>query len=270
MAKMFSAHRPFRRDFDSLGVYHDFWIKVQSDAPDELTYSFLEVPVDQVQALLDAFESLHRGLNLAKRKLKDDRRCRVAEELLRMAYDFYSSGARKQGIACMQEAEGLIWPSLTIKPNFAFEAERRAFGDLTLYADARQQRYEGEVTVEQLGAHQRLLFDVARDRMTHAIQQGRESCKFFLAVTAGGEVVEVKKPSRKKILEEARRRVSDAEIVAFVSAELVFLGVSVLDLEQVNTPRVSARAPIKDGSLQVFRFFLEDPVIFPLEDAQGR
>ena len=115
---MFSAQRPFWCDFDSLGAYHDFWIKVQGGAPDDLNYSFLEDPVDQVQALVDAFDSLHRGLNLAKKKLKDQRRYRVAEELLRMAYDFYSSGARKQGIACLQEAEGLIWPSRSTNPTF--------------------------------------------------------------------------------------------------------------------------------------------------------
>ena len=265
--KTFSAQRPFRCDFESLGDYHDFWVKVQSCAPDDLTYSFLEEPVDQVQALVDAFDSLHGGLTLAKKKLKDEHRYRIAEELLRMAYDFYSSGARKQGIACLQEAEGLIWPSQSIKPNFVAEAERRAFGKATLFADVKPRRYEGEVTLEQLGQQQRSLFNAARDRTIRAIQEGHESCSFFIASTTAGAVVEVKKPSRKKTLEEIRRRVADAEIVALVSAELVFLGVLVLDLEERNKPLVSARASLKDGKLQAFRFFLDDPVIFPLGDA---
>ena len=265
--KPFSSSRPFLRDFESLGDYHDFWASVLLNAPDQLTYSFIKEPVDQVQALLDAFDSLHRGLPLARKKLSDERRYAVVQELLRMAYEFYSSGARKQGIAALQEAEGLTWPSQAVRLNYAAEAERRAFGAVTLFADVKPRRYEGEVTIDQLGRHQRTLFDAALSQTLRAVQEGQETCNFFLCCTTAGQVVEIKKPSRKKTMEDIHRRVATGELVGVVRAELVFLGVLVLDLEERAQPLVSARAPLKDRKLQAFRFFLDDPAIFPLGDA---
>jgi len=265
--KSFSTSRPFLRDFKSLGDYHDFFSKVLLSAPDQLTYSFLEEPVDQAQALVDAFDSLHRGLPLAKKKLKDERRYAIAGELLRMAYDFYASSARKQGIAALQEAEGLIWPSQAIKPNYLAEAERRVFGKVILYSDVKPRRYEGEVTIDQLGLHQRSLLEAARDRTLREIQEGQESCRFVFGCTPAGQIVEVKKASQKKTLEDIRRRIATAELVAVVRAELVFLGVLVLDLEERGQPLISARASLRERKLQGFRFFLDDPTLFPLGNA---
>ncbi|MGJ7494006.1 hypothetical protein ACSFA8_02925 [Variovorax sp. RT4R15] len=261
-----STERLFVRAFDSLGDYHDFWTFVQMNAPTDLTYSFVKEPIDQVQALADAFDSLHQGLHLTKKKLLEDRHFRVVEELLRMAYEFYSADERKHGIQAMQEAEGLIWPSRRIRLNLAAKAERRAFGDVVAFADAKPPRFEGETSIDRLGAGQRSLFDEAVLRTRQAIEQGQETCQFFLVCTSEG-IAEIKKTSQKKTLEEIRRLVSCAEIAACARVELVFLGVLVLDLEEAQQPLVSARAKLEGRKIQEFRFFLDDPKIFPLGDA---
>ena len=266
--KLLSASRPFLVELDSLGDYHAFLGTVLFRAPDDLAFASLDGPVDQTQALADAFESLKRGLVLAKSKLKDERRQRIAQELLVMAFDFYTAGEKKNGIAALQELEGLIWPSRSVRQYLVAEAERRAFGHAVLFAAVKPRRYDGEVTRDRLGPRQLSLLEAAQARTLRAIQEGhREGFKICLVCTSTGQIDEVRASSKKKLLEKIRRRVDAAEVLAVVRAELVFLDLLVLDIEEQNQALVSARSTLKNGELEGFRFFLDDPVIFPVGDA---
>jgi hypothetical protein len=254
--------RPFLQEFESLGQYHDFWVSVIFKAPDGFAYSFLKEPIDQRQALVDAFESLHRGLAFAKGKLKDERHLRVVSELLRMAYEYYVNGDRKKGIQALQEAEGLIWPSQRIRLELAATAEMRAFGDIQVFASVRPRRYDGEGSIDSLGPGQRDLFAAAQSRAVEELRLGRDFKPFTLVLDLQGKVSEIRQPSFKKVSAEVNRLVAVGEISATVRTELVLRGILIHDLEERDQPHVSARAPVKNFKLEAFRFFLDDPSIF--------
>jgi hypothetical protein len=258
----FNPHRPFLQDFESLGQYHDFWASVVLNAPDNFQLSFLPVPIDQAQALADAFESLHCGLPLANVKLKDERLCTVVSELLRMSHEFYLAGDRKQGTRSLQEAEGLIWPSRRIRLELAAAAEQRAFGATQLFKDLQARRFDGEGSIDSLGPGQRTLFDAAHSRAMEKIRQRQEFKRFVLALDRHADVIEVRQASFKKTMAEVERLAAAEEISATVRTEFVALGILVHDLEERGQPQISARAQVADFKVEPFRFFLDDPSLF--------
>ncbi|MGJ7497935.1 hypothetical protein ACSFA8_23050 [Variovorax sp. RT4R15] len=258
------ATRPFKRDFDSVGDYHDFWVAVYSNAPDDFHYSFLPKRVDQKQALKDAFDSLERGLALVRSKVADERTLGVISALLTMSLGYFRANERKSGIRCMQEAEGMIWPSRAIRLERAADAERLAFGDVQLFKDLPARRFDGEGSISSLGAFQRILFDEAQRRALVFLKDRQSFKPFTLAAKGSGEVFEIKKPSQKKTTDELRRLVEVGEIDAFCRSELVLVGILIHDIEERGKPHISARAPVEDFKVQSFRFFLDDPSIFSL------
>jgi hypothetical protein len=262
----FNPHRPFLQDFESLGHYHDFWASVVLNAPDRFELSFLPTPIDQGQALADAFESLQRGLTLAKSKLKDERLFTVVSELLRMSCEFYLAGDRKQGIRSLQEAEGLIWPSRRVRLELAAAAEQRAFGALQLFKDLPARRFDGEGSIENLGPGQRTLFVAAHARAMERIRLRQDFKRFVLVLNRQGDVIEIKQSSLKKAMAEVERLAAAAEISALVRTEFAAFGILVHDLEERGQPQISARALVADFELEPFRFFLDDPAVFHERD----
>lgn len=261
--------RPFLWEFESLGQFHDFWSTVLLKAPDKFEMSFIDTPIDQRQALLDAFESLRNGFSFVRAKLKDERLVRVLEELVQMSFEFYESGDRKRGIQALQECEGLIWPSQAIRLEVVAEAERRAFGDVKLFADVRPRRYDGEGSVDDLGNAQRALFDHAHTIAAKHIKAHSEFKPMHHVVTRSGEVRELKLSSQKKTRAEVERLVQMGEIDGYIRTEYVFLGVLIHDIEERGKPHVSARATVKNGELGKFRYFLDDPTMFPMEGSDA-
>lgn len=254
--------RPFLRDFSSIGEFHDFWTSVTFKAPSDLHYSFLSTRVDQKQALLDAFDSLKRGLDLVTKKVADERTMGVLHALLEMARGYFQANDRKLALQCMQEAEGLIWKSQSIRLERAADAERLAFGDVQKFKDLPARRYDGEGTLETLGPGQRSLWDEAHKRALGHLKTQEQFKPFTLALNRAGEIFQLNRPSRKKTNEELKRLAEAGEIVAFSRTELVLLGILIHDFEEKEQPQVSARAQVKDYQLQAFRFFLDDPTIF--------
>lgn len=259
----FNPQRPFLKDFESLGQYHDFLATVIFNAPDDFNYSFLPKPVDQSQALADAFESLQHGLHFAKTKIKDERQIGVVAELLRMSYEFYHSNERKLAIRALQEAEGLIWPSRHIRLELAAVAEERAFGTVQTFKDVLPRKFDGEGSHAELGLGQRKLFDFAWALAKEKIATGADFKMFPYVVTSSGELLEVRLTSSKKARAEIQRLANAGEINASLRAD--FFGVLIFELEERGRPQISARAKWENGKFNDFRFFLDDPEIFPLE-----
>jgi hypothetical protein len=260
----FNPRRPFLKDLESLGQYHDFWATVIFKAPDDFHYSFLPEPVDQSQALADAFESLQYGLRFAKAKIKDERQVGVIAELLRMSYEFYLANERKLAIRALQEAEGLIWPSQRIRLELTAVAEMRAFGAVQMFKDVRPRKFDGEASLSELGPGQRKLLDFVWPLAKEIVASGAEFKMFPYVVTSSGELLEVRLTSSKKTNAEIQRLASSGEITASIRAD--FFGVLIFELEERGKPLISARAKWENGKFNEFRFFLDDPRIFPLED----
>lgn len=256
--------RPFLCHFESLGELHDFWASILLKAPDRFEMSFINAPIDQHQALLDSFASLRDGFGFVGKKIKDERLLRVLEELLQMSFEFFTSGDRKRGIQALQECEGQIWPSQAIKLELIADAERRTFGEAQLFASVRPRRYDGEGSVKDLGEAQRALFDHAHAIAARHIRAHTEFKPMHHVRFASGDVRELKLPSQKKIRAEVERLAQTGEIDGYVRTEYVFLGVLIHDIEERGRPHISARASVKNDNLREFRYFLEDPMIFPL------
>lgn len=263
--KLLQHDRPFLRQFESLGELHDFWATILHKAPDRFEMSFIEAPIDQRQALLDSFASLRDGFEFVRKKIKDERLLRVLEELVQMSFEFFTSGDRKRGIQALQECEGQIWPSQAIRLELIADAERRAFGDAQLFASVLPRRFHGEGSVKDLGEAQRALFDHAHAIAARHFRAHTEFKPMHHVRMSSGEVRELKLPSQKKIRAEVERLAQAGDIDGYIRTECVFLGILIHDIEERRRPHISARASVKDGTLREFRYFLDDPSIFPLE-----
>ena len=257
--------RPFHHEFESLGQYHDFWATVLLDAPDKFELAWLKEPIDQRQALVDSFDSLRTGLRFVRAKLKDERLLRILEELIEISFEAYSSGDRKRGSRALQECEGLIWPSRSIRLEVAAEAEQRVFGKVETFAHVKPRRFDGEGTIAELGDNQRALLDVAHARAMAHIQRQESFKPFVYVIDASGTVRELKQPSEKQTRAELTRMAKASEMSAFVRTEFVLFGVLIHDLEERGRAHVSARASVKDFVLEPYRFFLDDPSTFSAE-----
>jgi hypothetical protein len=90
--------------------YHNTLVSVLLQSPNRFK-SFDDSNVDQKEALREAFEGLQKTFPLVEKKLKDEYLAAILRELLRMAYEFYSSGDSRNGAYALQEVEGTVWPS---------------------------------------------------------------------------------------------------------------------------------------------------------------
>jgi hypothetical protein len=262
--------RYFQRAFESAGQYHGFWAVVLLRAPDQFRVSWSSEKIDQKQALEDCYETLRTGFKFVEKRIKDDRLLGVLRELIEMAFEAYRAGDQKRGNRLLQECEGLIWPSQSFGTAFAGEAERRAFGDVVLFPEAKPPKFDREGTANDLGPRQRLLLNYV-DALCASLLDAKVSFEPMTHVlNRRGEIEQIKQRSRKKTMQVVAERATEAAIDASATTELGLSGGSgnlIHDLEERGLPRVSVTCLVEDYRVQTFRYHLEDPKIFPLPSA---
>lgn len=274
------------REFQSLGDWHDFWSTILLSAPDRFRSLFGVLLPDQEQALREAFVKLRSGFPFAEKKLKDERLSKIAQELIEMSFEAYCQGDGKTGAHTLQECEGLIWPGGRVRPKYAVEAERRAFGENVIYAGVVISPYPYEGDSTDLGPDQAVLLKLAEE-YCHAYQRELRDFRFFSWVMDNEGVVwrtskdpkedshPILQPVQKSWGHKRLKELGQSgQIRACVLMEIVgpqgTLGIVTYDLEERGRPRVSARQSFSrtDFSDREFRYertryHLEDPQFFP-------
>jgi hypothetical protein len=247
--------------FSTVGQYHDAWAWIILSAPDEFS-SFDGKPADQRKELDRAFADLREGFHLAEKKLKDPRLIRVCRELIEMSYEAYVAGDSKIGAHSLQECEGLIWPGRRLPAKHAVEAERRAFGELQLFANVQVSRYPYEGTYDDLGpTQQRLLAHAAESCLSRL----REDQGFLAVWTAhsDGAIREVRARSQKQAREFIRAGATSGAIIGAGSAQLLpGGGLLVYHLEEPGRPLIAVMNLRRNGAFEPPRYHLNDPVTF--------
>jgi hypothetical protein len=248
------------RRFNTLGQYHDSWARVLLCAPDSF-WSFDDRPVNQREELEQAFDGLREGFPFVEKRLKDQRLVRICRELIEMSYEAYVAGDSRLGAHSLQECEGMIWPGSKLPVKHAVEAERRAFGEVRLFAGVVVSPFPRDGTQEDLGAIQRQL-------LQHAI----ESCKpllngevFLVSWVAhkDGSIRELKARSQKKAREAIRAGAMSGEVVGAASAQMLpGGGLLVYHLEEAGRPFIAVMNLLKDGVFESPRYHVHAPVNF--------
>ena len=265
--------RHFLCDFESLGQYNDFWSYVLMQAPDNFRVPWANVVIDQKEALADCLTTLRQGFKFVERKIKDPRLLGVQRELIEMAFEAYANGDKKRGNRLLQECRGLIWPKHSIGLAFAAEAERRAFGEAILFLGVNPPRFDHEGTVDDLGNGQRTLLSHVEAICAEHLNQKEDFSLLTFILTPLAEVIQVKKPSRKKLREEIHRLAAEKSIVAVCTTELVLgwrSGLLIHEIEEIGQAKVSVSSNLKNYASLSKYFHLQDPVYFPLPENEGQ
>lgn len=251
----------FFRDFESLGQYHDHWSSIVIYAPDE----FCDLdgrPVNQDNALDEAFDVLKHGFVFVERKIKAPRQLRILRELIDMSYEAYQAGDAKTGAHALQECEGLIWPSRKSKLKYVVEAERRAFGTVESYTHVKCSPYPLEGNEADLTACEITLYTEATDRCKNFFAQKVDFKPFVLTLDTAGVARQMKQQSWKKTKEELLSLVAKGDSLGFVRSQVVVSGMSgilIHDIETIGRPQVSVRALVRDYVCESPRFHLDEP-----------
>jgi len=260
---------------ETLGQYNDLWASLILTAPDHF-YSVADMSLvaDQRAALLEEFGRLTAGFHFARKQINDDHISRIAEELIAMSLESYLAGDNKTGAHTLQEARGLVWPSHKLRVKYGVEAERRAFGENTLYADVIISPYPYEGTAADLGSDQTVLLELAESWFKSYHERAKDFRYFSWVMDAEGVVrrtsAEPKeddhstlKPLQKswgyKRLKELGQ---SGDIRACVLMQYMG-GLVTFDLEERGKPRVSARQLLqgfgRETNYGTMRFHLEEP-----------
>lgn len=270
---------------ETLGQYHDVWASVLLSAPDRfrnIQSPTLALLADQKKALDEAFRRLRSGFHFAQKRLKDPRLARIAQELIEMSFETYSTGDSKSAAHMLTECEGMIWPGRRMRAKHAVEAERRAFGENVTYANVRISPYPYEGMFADLGEDQVALLKLA-ERYCRSYQEARRDFKYFSWVIDNDGLVKrtssEPKEDQHTILQPVQRSwgfkrlkelAQSGRIRACVLMEIsapLGDGIVTYNLEQRGHPRVSARQMFERASGSVryknMRFHLEDPKFFP-------
>ena len=247
--------------FNTLGQYHDAWSVVILCAPDSFL-SFDDESVDQRRELERSFADLRDGFHFAEKRLKDARMARICREMIEMSYEAYVAGNSTLGAHSLQECEGMIWPGRALPVKHAVEAERRAYGELKVFADVTVSPYPYEGTEGDLGVVQRDLYEHAA--MACASRLNEEAGFMVVWVKcADGAIREIKARSQKKAREEIKLGVAARDVIGAASAQLlVGGGLLVYHLEEAGRPLIAVMNLRRDGAFQPPRFHLNDPVTF--------
>ena len=255
------------RDFESLGQYHDHWSSVVLHAPDEFS-DFDGRTVDQPAALKEAFDVLRDGFTFVERKIKDARQLRVMRELIEMSHEAYLAGDAKAGAHTLQECEGLIWPSRASRLKYVVEAERRAFGQVVLYADVKVSPYPYEGSASDLTTSEATLCAEANQRCLEFFSKQEDFKPFVLTLNAAGDIRQLRQQSWKKTKEEVVSLVGQGSILGFVKAEVVVSGLSgvlIHTVETIGRPQISVRTLVRNYVCEAVRFHLDDPSVLGAE-----
>lgn len=257
----------FNDDFESLGQYHDMWSTVIMNAPDDF-HSFDDTPIDQAQALEDAFSALRSGFRLVERKVKDERARRIMRELIEMSYEAFRAGDSKIGAHTLQECEGMIWPSRAQRVKYAVAAEKRAFGDIHTYRDVKISPYPYEGTEDDMRAGMRILYAAAQSRYLDHFSKQEDFKPYILLLHADESVRELKARSWKAAKQEIRTLAANGQTNAYARVEVVVSGMSgvlICDLEEIGSPHISIRCLVKDYVCEAPHFHLDAPNVLSLD-----
>lgn len=271
------------RRFETLGQYHDFWVWLFMSAPDRFMPLDNEV-VDQRRELNAAFADLRSNFHLVRKNVKDERLFRIAEELVEMAFEAYTSGEAKVGAHILLECEGLVWKSKKQKIKYGVAAEQRAFGVNIVYADVLVSPYPYEGIEGDLGDDQRALLAVARHYCESYLSEWRDFALLAWVMESDGAIKRISPdpkeydgatlPPLQRSEGACRRRAKqlaeEERIRACVVVNVIGAqgdGLISYDIEQRGHPLVSARQlfRLKKGPTRDFdpmQFHLIDPHIF--------
>jgi hypothetical protein len=251
----------FFRDFESLGQYHDHWSVVVLLAPDEF-HDFDGNIVDQRRALEEAFDVLRSGFIFVERKIKDQRQLGILRELIEMSHEAYIAGDNKAGAHTLQECEGLIWPSRLARLKYVVEAERRAHGQVILYAHVKVSPYPYEGSAKDLTSEETTLWAEAK-RQCHEFFAKQEDFKPFVLVRSpSGGFRQLKQQSWKKSKEEILSQVAQGACMGFVKSEVVVSGMSgvlIHTIESKDRPQISVRSLVRNYVCESPLFHLDEP-----------
>jgi hypothetical protein len=259
----------FYRSFESLGQYHDHWATIVLCAPDGFR-DLDSQPVDQREALDEAFDVLRSGFVFVERKIKDRRQVRIMRELLEMSYEAYVSSDTKAGAHSLQECEGLIWQSRAGRIKYAVEAERRAFGEVITYAHVKISPLPYEGTAADLSRHETQLYDAAQRCCLDYFSRQEDFKPILLVLEPDGTVRDLKSRSWKKGQEELRSLVRGSRCLGFVRAEVAVSGMSgvlVYTIETPNQPQKSVRCLVKNYICEAPRYHLDHPYVLIDDEA---
>ena len=254
-----------RFEFESLGQYHDFWSWIRLLAPDQFTTPDGDLAPDQQAALDESFDALRAGFVFVERKMKDSHLLAVLRELIAMSHLAYKAGDAKRGAHVLQECEGLIWPSRSVRLKYVVEAEQRVFGTLHLFKDVKVSPFPYEGTAADLGPRQSALLDYARAQSQRFLDTREPFKALTWAMAKDGSIHRIRLPSRKKIVAHLQAGAASGEIVASVSAHFPFGGFKGLlsfDLEEASCPRVEAISLVENWVVAPPRYHLNEPEIF--------
>ncbi|WP_147330461.1 MULTISPECIES: hypothetical protein [unclassified Duganella] len=220
--------------------YHDTLVSVLLQSPNRFK-SFDDSNVDQKEALREAFEGLQKTFPLVEKKLKDEYLAAILRELLRMAYEFYSSGDSRNGAYALQEVEGTVWPSRNVPPRHALDAECRVHGTLKRYAGKAPNPYPYPGSVEDMGHSQLQLFSAVLRQYedgSETLQPGDEHNWLLGPDTIARKFnAQSKKAAATRFTQELSTRTS----LAALRATSVFGSLLIFDIEETHRPRISVR-----------------------------
>lgn len=237
----------FRYVPDSFSAYHDNLVSVLLKSPNRFT-SFDDTPVDQQEALREAFDVLQEAFPLVEKKLKDDYLVAVLRELLRMAYEFFSGGDDRNGMYALQEVEGTVWPSRKVPPRHAPDAERRAHGKLERYAGVIPNPYPYLGKIEDMGRSQLKLYQAvlnAYEDGSGSLEAGKVQ-NWLLGLD--GVARRFHERSRKGATARFTRELAERTSLAALRVEGGFSTSLTFDVEELGCCRISVR-----GKLEAFK-----------------
>lgn len=247
--------------FHTLGQYHDAWASIILRAPDSFT-SFDDTSVDQRQELDRAFADLRAGFFFVEKKLKDARLIRICRELIEMSHEAYITGDSKLGAHSLQECEGMIWPGRKLPVKHAVEAERRAFGELKLFAGMEISPYPYEGTQSDLGPAQMCLHQYAVEACQTRLHE-EAGFRVLWVMYSDGSIHEVRARSQKKARDAVRTGAMSGEIIGIASAQLLpGGGLLIYHLEEPGRPFVAVMNLRRNGVFEPPRYHLNEPLTF--------
>lgn len=167
--------------FESIGHYHDHIVWIYGYAPDDFRPILEDQPVDQQYEFEMGFEEIRENFRFVKSKIKEERLCRIARELIEVAYDAYLAGDKFKGTYALQEFEGLVWPSMAMDPKHVVEAENRAFGEVLTFESVKVTPYPCPGTIDDLGDLQRELLEIAETATRNHLRDWPEGSTEYFA-----------------------------------------------------------------------------------------
>lgn len=241
-----SEFMSFRYVPNSFSSYHDNLVSVLLKSPNRFT-SFDDTPVDQKEALREAFDVLQEAFPLVEKKLKDEYLAAILRELIRTSYEFFSDGDDRNGAYALQEVEGTVWPSQKVPPRHAPDAELRAHGKLERYLGVIPNPYPYLGKIEDMGPSQLRLYQAVLNSVEDngdPIETGKTQ-NWLLGLD--GVARRFNERSRKAATARFTRELAERTSLAALRVEGGFGTSLAFDVEERDCPRISVR-----GKLEAF------------------